>query len=159
MSFSKFLLSKQSNISLGDPPLLLSTSLLLINEVWSHQEYANPTRPCVMGSPDEITDGLFLLLDDVPVTHPISRDVTLPVDRVEVVVLAESRNVRLGSGLIISGRDIVRTSPEISSRSHLSRPVMDPVDGLVRGSGVSDVEQVFVRTDADLSVLEKSGGG
>jgi hypothetical protein len=111
-----------------------------------------------VGSSYQITDGLFLLLDDVTMTHSIPGDVSLPVDRVEVVVLTETGNVRLGSGIIIS-TCIVRTSTEISARSRFCYSVMvKPVQGLVGGPRVSDVEEVFVRTDADLCVLEMSGG-
>ena len=78
-----------------------------------YQKYADPSRPSVVGPSYQITDGLFLFLDDVPVPHPIAGYVPLPVDRVEIVVLSETGYVGLGTrpGHIVGGPAVVTPGP------------------------------------------------
>lgn len=42
-----------------------------------------------------VPDALLLLLGDVPVSHPVPRDVPLPVRRVKVVILSDALKLLL----------------------------------------------------------------
>ena len=79
----------------------------------SYQKYTKPSGPGVVGPSYHITDGLFLLLDDVPMTHPIPGYISLPVDRVKVIVLTQARNIRLCCSDTVTR--IVRVPAEIPS--------------------------------------------
>jgi len=46
-----------------------------------------------VGAFDEVPQRVLFAPDDVPMPHPVPGDVALPVDRVEVIVLPDARDV------------------------------------------------------------------
>ena len=74
--------------------------------------------------------------------HPVPGYVPLPVDRVEVVVLAQAGNIGLGPGMIVAG--LVRAPTEVAGLARFPGSVVEPVHGLIGGACVLDVQEVFV---------------
>ena len=90
--------SCSANVELSSPittfsPDLASTIVLDQLPTCSHtdQEHADPARPGVVRPLELLPAALLAFLHDVSVTHAVPRDVPQPVDRVEVVVLADAR--------------------------------------------------------------------
>merc|ERR1719318_1728464 len=83
-----------------------------------------------MGSLDQVHHTLLLLLHDVPVPHPVPSNVSLPVNGVEVIILAQPWDVlRLAHVSINSITWLVRHRPTMS----------DVQEIIIRGAGLGHV--------------------
>lgn len=60
-----------------------------------NQEDAEPSWPRIMATLDPVPGAVITLLDDVAVSHAVSRHITLPVDCVEVIILPNAREFLL----------------------------------------------------------------
>lgn len=57
------------------------------------KQYTQPARPGVVSAAHQVEHRVLLALDDVPVAHSVSRDIPLPVDGVEVLILTDTWDV------------------------------------------------------------------